>query len=189
MEAVMYRLNKQRRNFVGGSDARIIMGKDEGALPQLWREKRGEIEPEDLSTNLIVQLGNVTEDLNRRWFEANSGQEVIDVQKHVRHPILRWMGATLDGRIEASGAVFEAKFMLPLVVLRGSGLGEIRPAAAAQYVGDCGQNGRPVGNIRRWQVGRDQDSCGSALPTPHHHRREKVLAMRRERRATCPVRG
>ena len=25
----------------------------------------------------------------------------------------RWMGATLDGRVQASGAVFEAKFMLP----------------------------------------------------------------------------
>jgi predicted phage-related endonuclease len=110
----MYRrLNEQRRYFVGGSDARIIMGKDEPALIRLWREKRGEVAREDLSTNLIVQLGNVTENLNRRWFEANTGQEVVDVQKHVRHPILRWMGATLDGRVETTGAVFEAKFMLP----------------------------------------------------------------------------
>jgi hypothetical protein len=72
-----------------------------------------EAEPEDLSGNLIVQLGKVTEDLNRRWFETNAGQAVIGVQKRVRHPALRWMGATLDGRVEASGAVFEAKFMLP----------------------------------------------------------------------------
>ena len=102
-----------RRSFVGGSDARIIMGDDEGAMLRLWREKRGEAEPEDLSGNLIVQLGAVTEELNRRWYEANSGQIVVDVQKHIRHPGLRWMAATLDGRVEASGAVFEAKFMLP----------------------------------------------------------------------------
>jgi predicted phage-related endonuclease len=102
-----------RRNFVGGSDARIIMGQDEAALVRLWREKRGEVEPEDLSGNLIVQLGVVTEDLNRRWYEANTGQTITDIQKHVRHPTLRWMGATLDGRVEASGAVYEAKFMLP----------------------------------------------------------------------------
>jgi predicted phage-related endonuclease len=102
-----------RRHFIGGSDARIIMGQDEPALLRLWREKQGEIAPEDLSDNLIVQLGNVTEDLNRHWFEANSGQEVIDVQRHIRHPALQWMGATLDGRVEATGAVFEAKFMLP----------------------------------------------------------------------------
>ena len=102
-----------RTSFIGGSDARIIMGEDEPALLRRWREKRGEIEPEDLSDNLLVQLGAVTEDLNRRWFERNTGQAVIDVQRHVRHPVLRWMAATLDGMVEATGAVFEAKFMLP----------------------------------------------------------------------------
>ncbi len=68
--------NRTRRHFIGGSDARIIMGDDEAALLRLWREKRGEAEPEDLSTNLIVQLGVVTEDLNRRWYEANTGQAI-----------------------------------------------------------------------------------------------------------------
>ena len=48
-----------RRSFIGGSDARIILGSDETALHRLWREKRGEAEPEDLSGNLIVQLGCV----------------------------------------------------------------------------------------------------------------------------------
>jgi hypothetical protein len=38
-----------RRSFIGGSDARVIMGNDEAALIQLWREKRGEARPEDLS--------------------------------------------------------------------------------------------------------------------------------------------
>jgi predicted phage-related endonuclease len=102
-----------RQTFVGGSDARIIIGDDEGALLRLWREKRGEIEPEDLSDNLLVQLGLVTEDLNRRWYEANTGQVLTDIQRQIRHPALRWLAATLDGRVEATGAVFEAKFMLP----------------------------------------------------------------------------
>ena len=102
-----------RRFFIGGSDARIIMGDDEAALLRLWREKRGEIEPEDLSDNLVVQLGLATEDLNRLWFERNTGQTITDVQRRIRHPVLRWMGATLDGVVEGTGAVFEAKFMLP----------------------------------------------------------------------------
>jgi predicted phage-related endonuclease len=106
------RIARDRRLFIGGSDTRVIMGEDEGALLRLWREKRGEAEPKDLSSNLIVQLGAVTEDLNRRWYEVNTGQVITDVQKHIRHPGLCWMGATLDGRVEA-GAVFEAKFMLP----------------------------------------------------------------------------
>src|SRR3954468_16728713 len=102
-----------RRFFIGGSDARVIMADDQAALERLWREKRGEAEPEDLSSNLIVQLGSATEDLNRLWYERNSGEAVSQVQRHVRHPINRWMGATLDGMVEAKGAVFEAKFMLP----------------------------------------------------------------------------
>ena len=102
-----------RREFIGGSDARIIMGKDCAALVRLWREKRGEVEPPDLSSELLVQLGSVTEDLNRRWFERNTGQAVGDVQRRVFHPVHKWMAATLDGRIEGSGAIFEAKFMLP----------------------------------------------------------------------------
>jgi predicted phage-related endonuclease len=103
----------ERRTIIGGSDARIIMGDGEAALLRLWREKRGEIEAEDFSGNLIVQLGVATEDLNRRWYEANTGQIIADIQRQIRHPTVRWMGATLDGRVEGSGAVFEAKFMPP----------------------------------------------------------------------------
>jgi len=104
---------KVRRYFIGGSDARIIMGNDEAALLRLWREKRGEVEPEELSGNLVVQLGLATEELNRRWYQANTGHFLTDIQRRIRHPVLRWMAATLDGRVEATGAVFEAKFMLP----------------------------------------------------------------------------
>ena len=102
-----------RRTFIGGSDARIIMGDDRGALLRLWQEKRGEAEREDLSGNLIVQLGTVTEHLNRQWYERESGHVVTDVQRRVEHPVIRWMAATLDGIVQGSGAVFEAKFMLP----------------------------------------------------------------------------
>src|SRR5262252_7553324 len=98
-----------RRSFIGGSDARIIMGDDEAHLIRLWQEKRGEIEPEDLSGNLVVQLGVVTEELNRAWYQRNSGLVIKDVQMSVRHPVHRWMAATLDGIVEQTGAVFEAK--------------------------------------------------------------------------------
>jgi predicted phage-related endonuclease len=103
----------ERRSFIGGSDARIIMGPDEAALVRLWREKRGEAEPEDLSRNLLVQLGIATEDLNRTWYERNTGRRITSVQRRVKHSALPWMAATLDGVVEGTGAVFEAKFMLP----------------------------------------------------------------------------
>jgi predicted phage-related endonuclease len=111
--ASAYPKHINRRSFIGGSDARIIMGSDEAALVRLWREKRGEAKPADYADNLIVQLGVATESLNRRWFEKTTGQAIKDVQSWLRHPVLRWMAATLDGIVEGTGAVFEAKFMLP----------------------------------------------------------------------------
>jgi predicted phage-related endonuclease len=102
-----------RRAFIGGSDARIIMGNDEAAVLRLWREKRGEAEPEDLSGNLLVQLGVATEALNRTWYERNTGRSVRDIQRRIKHSAIPWMAATLDGVVEGTGAVFEAKFMLP----------------------------------------------------------------------------
>jgi predicted phage-related endonuclease len=126
------RPRQSRRHFIGGSDARIIMGTDQEALTRLWREKRGEVEPQDLSGNLIVQLGLATEELNRRWYEANTGEVVVDVQRRVFHPALRWMAATLDGRIEGSDAVFESKFMLPWSFSE--------EAAAAKYMAQLQHN-------------------------------------------------
>jgi predicted phage-related endonuclease len=128
-----------RRSFIGGSDARIIMGSDEAALIQLWREKRGEAQPEDLSGNLIVQLGTATEDLNRAWYERNSGRRVTDVQRHVKHSIIPYVAATLDGVVEGAGAVFESKFMLPWSFSE--------EAAVAKYVAQL-QHNMWVTNLR-----------------------------------------
>ncbi len=111
--SVWTEFSADRRSFIGGSDARIIMGTDESALVRLWREKRGEAEPEDLSNNLIVQLGVATEALNRTWYERNTGRAITDVQRRVKHSAIPWMAATLDGIVEGTGAVFESKFMLP----------------------------------------------------------------------------
>lgn len=48
MASSQYLHNKvDRKSFIGGSDARTIMGTDEAALVRLWLEKRGEIGPED----------------------------------------------------------------------------------------------------------------------------------------------
>jgi hypothetical protein len=110
------------------------MGDDEAALMRLWREKRGEVEPEDLpGKKLIVQLGLATEELNRRWFEANTGNVISNVQLRVRHPAVRWMGATLDGKVAATGAVFEAKFILPWSFSE--------EAAAEKYMAQLQQSG------------------------------------------------
>src|SRR5256714_13558590 len=102
-----------RRAFIGGSDAWVIMGADEAALLRLWREKRGEVEPEDLSDNLIVQLGTVTEHLNRQWYERNTGQVVTEVQRRGFLPRGRAGGATLGGTGEGARAACAGKSTTP----------------------------------------------------------------------------
>ena len=169
-----------RRSFIGGSDARIIMGSDEAALVRLWREKRGEAEPEDLSGNLIVQLGLVTEALNRHWYERNTGQTVECVQHRLRHPVLRWMAATLDGIVEGSGAVFEAKFMLPWSFSE--------EAAAEKYMAQL-QHNMWVTQCQSWRRSRSSPAAASGLRSrfpgdplysaPSSDRGEEVLALRR----------
>ena len=178
-----------RRSCIGGSDARVIMGDDEAALVRLWREKRGEVEPEDLTDNLIVQLGTVTEDLNRRWYERNTGLAIKDVQRRLQHPVIKWMAATLDGLVDPGGAVFEAKFMLPWTFSE--------EAAAEKHMAQL-QHNMWVSSARsavlsiitgRRQMGRALDPRRSAVPAPLADRGEEVLALRPERRGASAVRG
>jgi predicted phage-related endonuclease len=174
-----------RRSFIGGSDARIIMGDDEVALLRLWREKRGEAEPEDLSRNLIVQLGTATEALNRRWYERNTGHAVTAVQRRVFHPVKRWMAATLDGMVEGTGAVFEAKFMLPWTFSE--------EAAAEKHMAQLQHNmwvtAARTAVLSIITGGGKWVEMTTALSASLAHRGEEVLALRRDWRGPLPVRG
>ena len=185
----MARITVDRRSFIGGSDARVIMGDDEGNLVRLWREKRGEVEPEDLSDNLIVQLGTVTEDLNRRWYQRNTGHVIKDVQKRIQHPVNKWMAATLVGLVEPTAAVFEAKFMLPWTFSE--------EAAADKHMAQL-QHNMWVANARSAvlsgyhrgrQVDRAHRPCRPVVPAPAVDRGEEVLALRPDRRAPSPLRS
>ena len=125
----------RRAHFIGGSDARIIMGNDEAALVRLWREKRGEAEPEDLSGNLIVQLGSCHRGAQPAWYERNTGRRVTDVQRRVKH-----LGHPLDGgdpgrhRRGDRGGV-RGQVHAAVVVLRGGGGRKVHGPASAQHVG------------------------------------------------------
>ena len=166
-----------RRRFIGGSDARIIMGNDEPALIRLWREKRGEIEPEDLSGNLIVQLGKATEDLNVSWYERNSGRRVIERQRLVKHSAISFMAATLDGVVEGTGAIFEAKFMLPWPFSDEAAVEKHMAQVQQQYVGDPSADLGALDHHRRRQMGGDLDTYGPALFERPRLSGKEVLAL------------
>lgn len=98
-----------RGNALGGSDANTVMSGDEKRILKLWREKRGEVEPEDLSDNLAVQMGSWSEDLNRQWFEKQTGLAVRTTDLPACDQAEPFMRCTLDGWVADQRAVFEAK--------------------------------------------------------------------------------
>lgn len=101
--------SKERKGFIGGSDANIIFGDNADRVERLWREKRGELALEDLSDVLPVMLGNWTEDFNRQWYERLSGERVSQTGKELICDTHPWRKCSLDGYIENRGAVWEAK--------------------------------------------------------------------------------
>lgn len=106
----------ERRASVGASDSTIIMNGDDDALMRLWREKRGELECEDLSDVLPVLIGTITEPLNRYVFTKRTGRKIVNVGDRLSHDDYPFMHVTLDGETETErgeGAIFEAKHVNP----------------------------------------------------------------------------
>lgn len=98
----------ERRTRIGGSDAGKIVA---GDWMNLWLEKTGRSEPEDLSWVLPVQIGVVTEALNLAFFEHVTGLHVFGQGEVYIHPDYPFIGATLDGLtiIESWPAIVQCK--------------------------------------------------------------------------------
>jgi hypothetical protein len=73
-----------RRYFIGGSDARVIISQDEKALIRLWQEKRGEVGPEGWSMSIMAQVSpryrGAQPDQGRahHWACHDRGEEAFD---------------------------------------------------------------------------------------------------------------
>lgn len=98
-----------RAEGIGGSDANVILSGDPERIRRLWLEKRGELEPNDLSGNVAVMLGCWTEPFNRMWFEQVTGRRVGRVGDSVQCERHGWRRCTLDGFVDEAQAVWEAK--------------------------------------------------------------------------------
>jgi hypothetical protein len=111
------RLQREARSKgIGGSDAERIMS---GDWYQLWAEKTGRLQPEDLSRVLPVQMGLATEAFNAYWFHLQSGLQVnrapsVIERCHV-HPAYPQMLCNIDGLVIIDGRLrlFEAKHVNP----------------------------------------------------------------------------
>ena len=68
---------KMRNKGIGGSEAAVIVGMNRWKSPfQLWLEKTGEVEPEDLSNNEFIYWGNVLEQVVADRFAELTGKRV-----------------------------------------------------------------------------------------------------------------
>lgn len=98
-----------RRSYIGGSDANVILSGEPDRVRALWLEKRGEKEPEDLSAKLAVMLGCWTEPFNRHWYEKLSGRRVSRLGEAFTCGSYDWRRCTVDGIVEGKQAIWEAK--------------------------------------------------------------------------------
>ena len=131
------------------------MGNDEGRLVRLWqREARRGGAGGILSGDLIVQLGTITEDLNRSWYERGSGNAVEQVQRRVLHPVTNGWAPRWMGEFSRPGAGIRSQIHAALEFL-GRSKSCRRKAygpTSAQHVGggSLRQNGRAVDHHRWW---------------------------------------
>lgn len=106
----------KRSRSIGGSDANTLLSGDNDRILRLWREKRCEVEPADLSGVLPVQMGSFTEPFNAYWFEKQTGMKPLQCGREVASSRDPWRTCTLDGLIhpdndvmKAEDAIWEAK--------------------------------------------------------------------------------
>ena len=100
----------ETRNMgIGGSDAAVIMGMNKYKSPyQLWLEKTGQVEPEDLSDNQYIYWGQKNEANIADWFSETTGKKskrMGTVQSN-EHP---FMVANVDRMIVGENAGLEIK--------------------------------------------------------------------------------
>ena len=100
-----------RKGSLGGSDIAVLLGLSPWKSPlQLYLEKRGEIEDEDLSENEAVQLGNELESVILARYARRNRCEVVSLTgtrfRDIAHP---WRTASIDGYVSGTRRGIEAK--------------------------------------------------------------------------------
>lgn len=106
-----------RKNGIGGSDASAVLNikpldprKKQFKTPlQLWLEKTGRIEPEDLSRIEPIIWGNLLEDDVIERYVMKTGHKVKLLGRTLKHKKYPWMFANLDGLVIKEGILIEAK--------------------------------------------------------------------------------
>jgi len=99
-----------RKGFIGGSDIAAVMGVSPWKTPlQLWAEKTGQVEPEDLSDKENIHFGTILEDVVAKEFERRTDMKVRRAPKNYVHPDYDYMRCQVDRLITGSEDLLECK--------------------------------------------------------------------------------
>ena len=93
---------QQRTKGIGGSDVAAIMGFSPWRTPaQVWFEKTGRVEAEDISDKPYVAFGNVMEPLIGKWFSERHPEFTVRRVNAICQSIERpWAQASLDYEVK-----------------------------------------------------------------------------------------
>ena len=99
-----------RKEGIGGSDAPTICGVNPYQQPlELYHEKRGEWDPDDLSDNQAVHFGNLLEDMVAEEWALRSARKVRRDNRTIAHPDHPWMLGHIDRRVTGVDEGLECK--------------------------------------------------------------------------------
>lgn len=101
---------EDRKGYIGGSDIAAVMGVSRWKTPlQLWAEKTGQVEPEDLSDKEYVELGSELEDFIAKKFEKKTGLKVRRAPQIYKNGDCDWMRCQVDRLVTGTDDLLECK--------------------------------------------------------------------------------
>ena len=100
----------RRRCGIGGSDVGAILGVNPFKTPyDVWKEKTGREEPEDLSDNDAVQAGMLLEDAVAQFYTLRTGYKVRRQHNNRFHHKMPWLTGNIDRKVEGQQKILECK--------------------------------------------------------------------------------
>lgn len=101
---------KERVKYIGGTDAAAIFGLSRWRSPlDVWAEKTGTVEPDDISGKVAVRLGTKLEAAVADMFCEDTGKKVHKLNETVYHPQYPFIAANIDRKVDGESALLECK--------------------------------------------------------------------------------
>lgn len=101
---------KERKGYIGGSDCAAVLGLSRYKTPlEVWADKTGKVQPDNIDDKICIRLGNVLEDVVRDMFTEVTEKVVERENKTLFHPRFPFLAANIDGWTDNHEAILECK--------------------------------------------------------------------------------